>query len=198
VPSTPAGTYPGATSCSGAAAANYAISYLNGTLTVNKAPLTVTGDDKTKVYGKTNPALTATITGFVNHDPGTVVTGTPTVATTATTASGVGVYAITVTPGTLAAANYYFVFQPATLTVTPAPLSVTADDKTKVYYQSNPALTYTITGFVLNDTAASAVTGTPALAPPPPKPLTPGPTRSPSPRGPWSRPTTPSGSPPEP
>jgi sirohydrochlorin ferrochelatase len=44
--------------------------------------------------------------------------GTPTLTTRATAASAVGAYPITVTTGTLAAANYTFKFVPATLTVT--------------------------------------------------------------------------------
>src|SRR5207245_1410706 len=36
--------------------------------TVNPAPLTVTADNKTKVYGQANPAFTASYSGFVNGD----------------------------------------------------------------------------------------------------------------------------------
>ena len=38
------------------------------TLTVNQAPLTVTGDNKSKYYGDANPQLTGTLTGVVNGD----------------------------------------------------------------------------------------------------------------------------------
>ena len=39
----------------GGTAANYAITDVNGTLTVSTAPLTVTADDKSKVYGAADP-----------------------------------------------------------------------------------------------------------------------------------------------
>ena len=46
---------------------------------VNKAALTVTADNKTRVYGAANPAFTATITGFKNGEnlATSGVTGTP-------------------------------------------------------------------------------------------------------------------------
>ena len=40
-----------------------------------------------------------------------------------------------------------------TLTVTPAALTVTADDKSKTYGAANPTLTHTTTGLVNGDTA---------------------------------------------
>src|SRR5947207_14258780 len=93
-------------------AANYCFpgfNFHNGSLTVTKAPLTVTSDNKNKVYGASNPSLTATISGFVNSDTVAVVSGAPTLSTTASTSSGVGGYPITVdSAGTLSAANYCF------------------------------------------------------------------------------------------
>jgi sugar lactone lactonase YvrE len=122
------------------------------TLTVNKAALTVTADAKTKVYGAALPALTATYTGFVGGDSAaTALTGA--LATTATAASPVGSYPIS--QGTLAAANYSITYVGANLTVTKAPLTVTADSKTKVAGDPLPALTASYSGFVNGDTPAS-------------------------------------------
>ena len=45
---------------SGAAAGNYAFVYVDGTLTVSRASLTITPVDKTKTYLEANPALTVT------------------------------------------------------------------------------------------------------------------------------------------
>jgi hypothetical protein len=50
-----------------------------------------------------------------------VVTGAPSITTTATQTSPVGTYPITPTIGTLAAANYTFTFVPGVLTVTTPP-----------------------------------------------------------------------------
>ena len=66
------------------------------------------------------PSFTATITGFVNGDTQTVVTGLPALTTTATSSSPAGSYPITAALGTLAAANYSFTFGTGTLTITPA------------------------------------------------------------------------------
>ena len=37
---------------------NYTVKLVDATLSITKAPLTVTAADKTKVYGDANPALT--------------------------------------------------------------------------------------------------------------------------------------------
>src|SRR6202023_3107359 len=47
----------------------------------------------------------------------------------------------------------------ATLTLTPATLTVTANGASRIYGQANPALTCSITGFVGSDTLANANTG---------------------------------------
>src|SRR5262249_4373913 len=54
------------------------------------------------------PALTYTVTGFVNGDPVSVVSGSPALGTTAGASSPAGSYPITVGRGTLTATNYDF------------------------------------------------------------------------------------------
>src|SRR5439155_23476111 len=88
-----AGTY--AIMASGAVTADYAISYVPGTLTVNSATLTITADDKAKTYGAANPTLTVSYSGFVNGDTVAGLTTPPSVTTTATGASHAGTYPIT-------------------------------------------------------------------------------------------------------
>ena len=68
----------------------YSTEEASATLTVTPATLTVTADPKSMVFGGTVPTLTYTITGYVNADPSTVVTGTATCVTTATSTSPVG------------------------------------------------------------------------------------------------------------
>jgi uncharacterized repeat protein (TIGR03803 family) len=124
--------------------------------TVDKAHLTVTADDKAMTYGGAVPALTDTITGFVNGDTAAVVNGAPSLSTTATSASGVGNYAITVAPGDLAAANYDFpTLVAGTLSVAPAQLTIRADDLMRGVGQPNPPLTATYLGFVNGDGPSS-------------------------------------------
>src|SRR5207244_9267131 len=103
---------------------NYTLTCVPGTLTVTPAPLAVAADAESKVYGAALPALTYAATGFVNGDTAaTALTGSP--ATTAAAGSPVADYPVT--QGSLAAANYAIAFTGNTLTVTPAPLAVTAD-----------------------------------------------------------------------
>ena len=101
------------------------------TVTVTPATLTVTADNKTMVYGATVPALTDTITGFVNGDTSSVVSGTAALSTTATTTSPVGSYPIVVGQGTLSAADYTFKFVNGTLTVTASAAVVVLDATSK-------------------------------------------------------------------
>ncbi len=113
-------------------------------LTVNKANLTVTANNASRVYGAANPAFTPTYSGFVNGDTSAVLTGSPSLTTTATAASPVGSYTITAAAGTLSAANYSFNFVNGTLTVTKATsvLSITSSLNPSVYGNS---VTFTLT-----------------------------------------------------
>jgi hypothetical protein len=141
----------------------YGSSTVSFNQSVGKAHLTVTAEPQTKVYGQANPALTATLTGFVNGDSAAVVSGSPALSTTATTASGVGQYPITVAVGSLSATNYDFASLVAgTLTITPANLTVTANPQSMVYGAAVPVLTATISGFVNGDTT-QVVSGAPTL-----------------------------------
>src|SRR5450830_796464 len=132
---------------------------------VNKATLTVTADDKSVTYGDAVPSLTCQITGFVNGETASAVSGTAALSTayTATTGVASSPVAINVTNGTLAAADYSFIFANASITISKAALTVTADDKSVTYGDAVPSLTCQITGFVNGETA-SAVSGTAALS----------------------------------
>ncbi|OBQ27108.1 MAG: hypothetical protein AN485_24475, partial [Anabaena sp. MDT14b] len=118
--------------------------------------ITVTADNKTRKYGETNPALTWTVGGdsLVNGDS---LTGALTTA--ADTASGIGAYAIN--QGTLAAStNYAIAYTSGTLTVGARSITVTADNKTRKYGETNPALTWTVGGdsLVNGDSLTGALT----------------------------------------
>ena len=93
-------------------AANYSFTFVNGNLAVTPATLTVTADNTNRIYGAANPAFTVNYTGFVNGENTSVLSGAPSVTSTTTAGSSVagGPYAITVTQGTLSAANYTFSF----------------------------------------------------------------------------------------
>jgi hypothetical protein len=155
----PVGTYP--ISVSGQAAPNYNITYLDGVLTVTPVELLVQADNKSRAYGQTNPALTATTSGFVNGESANVLSGALVLSTVAETNSPIGTYPI-IASG-LTSTNYSIVYSNGTLTVTPFGLSVIADDKSRVYGAANPTLTGTLTG-VQNGDNITAIYSTTASA----------------------------------
>jgi len=116
-------------------------------------------------YGSPIPPLTYNLAGFVNGDTAATsgITGAPHLSTDATSTSPAGVYPIHVGTGTLSAPNYFFGAHNSYLLIHTAPLQLTADSFTIHKGDPIPSLTYTITGFVLGQTAASTVTGAPIL-----------------------------------
>jgi gliding motility-associated-like protein len=126
---------------------NYNLTYVNGILTVNKSVLITRAEDKTKLYGSENPVLTISYTGFINNEDISALDVTPVASTTALSTSNVGSYIITLTGGS--AKNYDLMRVDGNLKIEKAPLTITADDKAKVYGESNPDLTITYSGFAL-------------------------------------------------
>jgi uncharacterized repeat protein (TIGR01451 family) len=158
-----AGSYPVTANFAGDA--NNAAASSAATLTVTPAALTVTAANASRIYGDPNPTFAFTITGFVNGETSTVVSGSPS-CTSVDATSAVGTYPITCTIGTLSAANYSFTFVNGTLTITPAALTVTVDNASRLYGDPNPAFTGTITGIKNGDniTATYSTTATAASA----------------------------------
>ena len=122
-----------------------------GIAIVEKA-LTVSVAGASKIYGAANPGFSVGYSGFVLGDTSSALGGTLSFATSATTASPVGTYAVTASG--LTSANYAFTYNPANLTVTPAPLTITADDASRPYGASNPTFTAAYSGFVNGDDAS--------------------------------------------
>ena len=151
------GSYSITATLSGAALANYNPTINPGTLSITAAPLNIAINSATRSYGAGNPTFTGTATGLLNSD-----SVTTTYSTTATAASSVGSYPITATISGPAAANYMANVTPGTLTVTQATLTVTANNLSRQFNSANPALTYTITGFLNSDTT-SGVSGSATL-----------------------------------
>ncbi len=150
----------------GNAGLNYEETTLTAEGTITPAPLTVTANaGQTKVYGAVIPTLTYTLTGFAIGDTSSVVSGAPTLSTGATAASHVtgGPYPILVSAGSLWALNYSFVLVDGALSVTPAPLTITANNATKAYGAALPMLSASYSGLLNGDTQDSLTTP-PALA----------------------------------
>jgi hypothetical protein len=98
---------------------------------VLRAPLTIAAENKSKVYGAGLPQLTATYSGFVNGDTSSSLDTPVNLGTSATSASSVNAYPITASGA--ADANYSITHFIGTLTVTRAPLTIQADNKSKTY-----------------------------------------------------------------
>src|SRR5438067_11282894 len=99
------------------------------------------------------PVPTASYSGFVNGETAASLDTPVSLSTTATAGSVVGTYPITASAA--ADANYTISFVAGTLTVTPAGLTITADDKSKVYGAERQSVTEGNTGFVNGDRVAS-------------------------------------------
>ena len=119
--------------------ANYTADAATGTLVIAPRAITVTADAQTKTYGDDDPALTYTVTGdLVGEDAFDA-------ALTREAGENVGTYAIT--QGTLSLSdNYAITFSGTDLEITKRPVTVTADPKDKTYGDSDPELTYAVTG----------------------------------------------------
>lgn len=141
----------------GAVNNNYIIAYNNGALTITKATLNVIADSKTKVYGAVNPAFTVSYSGFVNNETSAVLTSPATASSSVITASGAGSYIIDVAGGS--AVNYNLVYNSGTINVTKAPLTITANNATRLFAATNPAFSVVYSGFVNGDTQNSLTTG---------------------------------------
>ena len=148
-PHTDVGTYP--ITCSGGVDNNYTFSYNGGTLTVNKAALTVTAENKSKTYGDADPAFTFQYSGFVNGDNAGVIDTPPTCGVEGPH-TNVGGYAITCSGG--ADNNYTFSYNSGALTVNKAALTVTAENKSKTFGDADPAFTFSYSGFLGSDSAS--------------------------------------------
>ena len=121
----------------------------NVTIKIERASLVVTADDRTKIYGAPLPALTATYRGFAGTDNAAVLGGMLLLATDATAASQVDKYDIK--PSGVTSENYDITFVNGVFAVTPAPLTIRADDKERLVFRLNPMLAVTYEGFVLGD-----------------------------------------------
>src|SRR5204862_2340002 len=135
-------TYPiTASAASGSGLSNYTITYNPGTLTVTKRPLSITANDASKLYGTTKSfagtefavAASDATSGLVNGDTvdsvslsstgaaATAAASPPTYPITASAASGSGL------------SNYTITYNPLPVALPIWPLSITANDASKLY-----------------------------------------------------------------
>ena len=137
------GTYP--IEPKGAVNPNYDISYVNGTETVTRAPLGITAENKSKVYGAPDPVFTATYDGLVNGDTPAAIGGLG--FATAPTGSDVGSYPIVASGATVPTTRSA---TPTAPRPSPGTLTIKAADKT-TRYGTVAAYTWTGQGWVNGD-----------------------------------------------
>jgi len=110
-------------------------------LEIEKADLIIIADNKSKTYGESDPAFTASYQGFVLGENENVLGGS--LKFERELGEDVGTYNIT--PSGLISNNYNINYINKTLTINEREIEITADDKSKVYGEDDPELTYQIT-----------------------------------------------------
>jgi MBG domain (YGX type) len=134
------------------------------TLTVNPAPASVTPNPASKTVGTSDPPFTGTLSGFLASDnvtgaryartPGDTVEGSPyTISVSAVLCAPLGAPC----PAAVLS-NYSITYNTAPFTIVSAaliPLTVTANNATKLQGQPNPTFTVTYTGFVDQDSPSN-------------------------------------------
>ena len=95
---------------------NSNVTYVNGKLTIEPAPLTITAKSYSREEGEENPEFEVMYSGFKNNETSAVLTTQPTFSCSATSESKAGVYDITVSGAT--AQNYVITHVNGKLTVT--------------------------------------------------------------------------------
>ena len=115
---------------------NYAITFVNATGTINKAALTVTEIADTKVFdGTTSATVSAQVSGLKGSDSASGLAESFGSANAGSRAMALG--PLTVNDGN-GGANYTLTVVNATGTITPAPLTITANNATQVVGTPEP------------------------------------------------------------
>ena len=151
----------------GADAANYSVApALATSANIWAAPLTITAADATKLYGQ-SPSLSGfTSAGLVNGESIGAVTETSLGTGSGASVLG-GPYVITASGargGSFAAANYSIRYVQGAMTVTQAPLAITAANATKYYGQTMLLTAFTMTGLMNGETINALTETSPGTA----------------------------------
>ncbi len=144
---------PYTSSCSGAVDPNYTISYTAGSVSVGKAPLTITASNPTTTYG-TVATVTPAYGGLVNGDTASSLTTQPTCTTTQAASSPVASSFYASSCSGAVDGNYTITYAGGSVTVTPAPLTITAASMS-VPYGSTPNVMPLYSGLKGGDTPSS-------------------------------------------
>ncbi len=141
---------PYVSSCAGAVDPNYSFSYVAGSVAVMPVALTITASSATVPYG-TVPTITAGYAGFVGSDSASSLTAQPTCSTMDTGSSPVSAMPYTSSCSGAVDANYTITYVSGSVTVTKAPLTITASSES-VPYGSTPTVSPLYSGLAGGDT----------------------------------------------
>ena len=147
----PVGTYPIAITYTAEDASKMNLTYVNGTLTITKVPLTITAKSYTIKRGSALPTFEVEYSGFKNNETDTVFTKKAVATCEAKADTVAGTYQIVVSGAE--AANYEMEYVNGTLTITDD-VVVTAKSYTREYGDTNPTFEYTVDGATLEGTPA--------------------------------------------
>lgn len=132
------------------------------TVTVNRAPLSIKAKDHTITYGDAPANNGVIISGFVNDETASVLTGTLGYTHNYTQYGNVGDYSIT--PNGYTSANYDITYKPGKLTVGQKEVGLTWEKYTGRVWGDGKTVTATATGMVNSDVINVTVTGGDATA----------------------------------
>ena len=148
---------------SGAVSDKYEISYISGTLTITKAPLSISAGNYTKKQGDAMPVFKASYAGFKNGEDESVLTKQPVFSCEANEASAPAEYAVTISGAD--AENYEINYEQGHLTVVEADaVVVRAKSYNRQYGDENPVFEFETEGAALDGTpeiVCSAVANSP-------------------------------------
>ena len=119
------------------------------TITVTRRAITVTGTAEEKTYGDNDPGFRFSVTAGSLH-------GSDSLTGTLSRDAGENVGTYTINRGSLENDNYTITYVSSQLTIFPRPITITATNKTKIFGEADPALTYTVTsGNIVNSDVIS-------------------------------------------
>ena len=148
---------------SGAVSDKYEISYIPGTLTITKAPLSISAGNYIKKQGDAMPVFKASYAGFKNGENESVLTKQPVFSCEANEASAPAEYAVTISGAD--AENYDISYEQGRLTVVEADaVVVRAKSYSRQYGDENPVFEFETEGVALDGTpeiVCSAVANSP-------------------------------------
>lgn len=123
-------------------------------VTIAPAPVTVTAVNKTKVYGESDPTLTATVTGLISGESESLITYT------LSRAAGEDAKQYTITPtGEASQGNYAVSFATGKLTINQKTVGITWGETSLPYNGTPQVPTATATGLVNSDEIGITVSG---------------------------------------